>query len=179
MASWKIELLASSHEREAFACGKAPLDNFLKNLAGQYERRRLARTFVAVAPGQREVLGYYTAATGSFAVDSLPRKERKGLPKHPLPTVHLGRLAVDRRCQGQGLGKTLLFHCLLHALGVSRSLGVFAVDVWSIDEEAAQFYLKYGFIPLQDAPSHLYLPIRTIEQLFPEDATPGQPPQPA
>jgi hypothetical protein len=45
VVSWKIELLASSHERETFACGNAPLDNFLKNLAGQYERRRLARTF--------------------------------------------------------------------------------------------------------------------------------------
>jgi hypothetical protein len=45
-------------------------------------------------------------------------------------------------------------------------VGVFAADVWAMDEQACPFYLKYGFIPLEDAPLHLYLPIETVEQMF-------------
>ncbi len=168
MADWVIERLDKSHERGAFCCGKEPLDTFLKALAGQYEKKRVGRTFVATACGDKKVLGYYTAATNSFALDALPAGRRKGLPKHPIPTVHLGRLAVDRSCQGKRLGEILLYHFLHKALEFSEELGVFAVDVWAMDEQALPFYLKYGFIPLEDAPLHLYLPIATVETMFRE-----------
>jgi GNAT superfamily N-acetyltransferase len=166
MAEWVIEPLDRSHERADFCCGKEPLDRFLKTLVGQYQRKRLGRTFVATAVGAKKVLGYYTAATGSFALDALPAAARKGLPRHPLPTAHLGRLAVDLSCRGQRLGETLLFHFLRTALQVSEQLGVFAVDLWALDDEAAAFYLKYGFLPLQDAPHHLFLPMKTVEAMF-------------
>jgi GNAT superfamily N-acetyltransferase len=166
MAEWVIERLSKSHERGAFCCGKESLDTFLKTLVGQYEKKRIGRTFVATAPVDKRVLGYYTAAAGSFTLSALPEKARKGLPKHPVPTIHLGRLAVDQSCQGKGLGEILLFHFLKRALEVSQGLGVFAVDVWAMDEQALPFYLKYGFIPLQDAPLHLYLPIGTVETMF-------------
>jgi GNAT superfamily N-acetyltransferase len=166
MAEWVIEPLDRSHDRKSFCCGKAPLDTFLKTLAGQYERRRVGRTFVATAQGEKRVVGYYTTAAGSFALNSLPEASRQGLPKHPLPTVHLGRLAVDLSCQGKGLGETLLFHFLHKALEVSQELGVFAVDVWALDEQACRFYLKYGFIRLEDAPEHLYLPLQTVGEMF-------------
>jgi GNAT superfamily N-acetyltransferase len=166
MAEWVIERLDKTHARGSFFCGKEPLDTFLKTLVSQYEKKRVGRTFVAAAAGEKKVLGYYTTATGSFALDALPEGRRKGLPKHPIPTVHLGRLAVDQSCQGQGLGETLLFHFLHKARAVSEELGVFAVDVWAMDEQALPFYLKYGFSPLEKAPLHLYLPIGTVEKMF-------------
>ena len=66
------------------------------------------------------VAGYYTLAAGSFDVSCLPAAEHKKWPRHPLPTVHLGRLAVDRACRGKRLGETLLFHALHAALGLSE-----------------------------------------------------------
>jgi hypothetical protein len=107
---------------------------------------------VVTAAGARNVLGYYTSVAGSFALDALPEGARKGLPRHPVPTPHLGRLAVDLSCRGQRLGGTLLFHFLRTALQVSDQFGVFAVDLWAIDDEAKAFYRKYGSLPLQDAP---------------------------
>jgi GNAT superfamily N-acetyltransferase len=166
MAEWIIERLNKAHERDSFCCGKESLDTFLHTLVSQYEKKRVGRTFVATAPDEKKVLGYYTAAAGAFSLDALPESSRKGLPKHPIPTIHLGRLAVDRSCQGQGLGEILLFHFLQKALQVAEDLGVFAVDVWAMEEQALPFYLKYGFIPLQDAPLHLYLPIKTVEKMF-------------
>jgi GNAT superfamily N-acetyltransferase len=149
-----------------FCCGNASLDAFLKDLAVQYDKRRLGKTFVAVREGERLVCGYYTPAAGSLDLSALPEKQRKKLPKHSLPTVHLGRLAVDQSYQGQRLGETLLFHFLRSALDTAKAMGVYAVDVRATDDKARDFYLKYGFLPLQDLPLHLYLPMKTVEQMF-------------
>lgn len=169
MADWTIERLSRRHEREGFCCGNASLDAFLKTLAGQYEKRRLGKTFAAVRAGENVVGGYYTSAAGAFDLSTLPEKQRKKLPKHPLPTVHLGRLAVDQHHQGQKLGEMLLFHFLRSALDAAKTIGVYAVDVQATDDKARHFYPKYGFLPLQDDPLHLYLPMQTVEQMFVAD----------
>src|SRR5438105_5045803 len=161
MAEWVIEALQAAHDRKDFSCGKPPLDQFLRTLVTQYEKRRLGRTTVATEAGQARVAGYYTLAAGSIALDCLPIAERKKLPKHPVPTIHLGRLAVDVAFRGRGLGVTLLLHALRAALQLSEKLGAFAVEVWAIDDAARAFYAKYGFIALQDEAFHLYLPLKT------------------
>jgi ribosomal protein S18 acetylase RimI-like enzyme len=166
MADWVIERLHSHHLRSEFTSGKEPLDRFLRTLVTQYEKRRLGRTFVATQPGNHRVAGYYTLAAGSIAVDCLPPAQQKKLPKHPIPTVHLGRLAVDSAFRGKRLGETLLMHALSSTLKTSENVGAFAIDVWAIDDEAKAFYQKYGFIALEDDVFHLYLPMKTVETMF-------------
>lgn len=151
------------HQRGAFCCGEPLLDEFLRTLVTQYDKRRLGKTFVAVRPGQMAVLGYYTLASSALAFAHLPSTAAKRLPKHPLPVVLLGRLAVDESLQGIGLGAALLMDALRRSLDLSKSLGVFAVEVVAIDDRAAAFYAKYGFMPLLDNPRHMYLPMATIE----------------
>ena len=145
MAEWVIERLRREHQRADFSCGKELLDTFLHTLVSQYERRRLGRTFVATLEGDTRVAGYYTLAAGSIDVSSLPEPERKKYPKHPLPTVHIGRLAVDQSHRGKRLGETLLFHALNTALEVSAKLGTFAVDVFAVDEEAQKILREVRF----------------------------------
>jgi GNAT superfamily N-acetyltransferase len=166
MAEWLIEPLRAAHQRSEFSCGKPSLDSFLRTVVSQYEKRRLGRTYVAIEPDQVRVAGYYTLAAGSFDVSCLPVAVRKKLPKHPIPTVHVGRLAVDMAFRGKRLGETLLFHALRTALELSDKLGAFAVDAWTLDDEARAFYLKYGFLPLEDDPLHLFLPMKTVEAMF-------------
>ncbi len=165
MADWSIEPLSRSHQRAEFRCGKAPLDQFLHTLVSQYEKRRLGRTYVAVRPGERRAWGYYTLASGSVSFQNLPEGATRKLPKHPVPVVLLGRLAVDQEAQGQGLGRILLLDALRRYLALSAQLGVHAVEVVALDDSARAFYLKYGFVPLQDDPLHLYLPMATVEAL--------------
>ncbi len=162
VAEWRIELLRASDERGEFSCGKASLDGFLRLRASQYEKRRLGRTYVALFPGTTTVAGYYTLAAGAIAVANLPPESAKRLPKHPVPVILLGRLAVDLKARGQGLGKALLRDALRRSLELSEQLGLFAVEVLAIDTEAREFYAKYGFVPLTDNDLHLFLPIRTI-----------------
>jgi GNAT superfamily N-acetyltransferase len=166
MADWQVEPLDRSHERDEFACGKAPLDNFLRTLVSQYEKRRLGRTYVAVRPGEKRVCGYYTLASGAVSFENLPEKASKKLPRHPVPVVLLARLAIDQTVQGQGLGGWLLANALRRCLSLAGQLGVHAVEVDAIDEQAKAFYEKYGFVALRDNPLHLYLPVTTIEDAF-------------
>src|SRR5262249_45348602 len=124
MADWTISQLNKTHARSAFFCGKEPLDAYLRTLVSQYEKRRLGRTYVATEPDSARVAGYYTLAAGGIDVSIMPASARKKLPKHPVPAIHLGRLAVDQDFRGRGLGAILLFHALQTALILSESVGV-------------------------------------------------------
>jgi GNAT superfamily N-acetyltransferase len=166
VAEWSIERLGRSHQRGEFSCGKGPLDNFLRSLVSQYEKRRLGRTYVAVRPGEKQVLGYYTLAAGAVSFENLPEKATKKLPRHPVPVIMLARLAVDESVQGQGLGGFLLEDALRRCLALEEQLGVHAIEVDAIDEQAKAFYEKYGFVALLDDPLHLYLPMATVEDAF-------------
>jgi GNAT superfamily N-acetyltransferase len=162
MPEWPIVPLAAEHERSGFSCGKPPLDEFLRTLVSQYEKRHLGRTYVACHPGTHRVAGYYTLASGSIAFQNLPSAAARKLPRHPVPSVILARLAVDRAAQGQGLGETLLIDAFRRTLELSDALGVHAVEVDAIDEQAKAFYGRYGFVPLTGQPLRLYLPVATI-----------------
>lgn len=164
MADWLVEPLDPLHERGEFCCGKAPLDDFIRSLASQYEKRKLGRTYVALMPGSRKVCGYYTLASGSIPFADVPPAMAKKLPRHPVPVALLGRLAVDQSAQGQGLGEELLMNALRRCLELSETVGIFAVEVLAIDTQAKGFYEKYGFLPFLDNELHLYLPIQTIEK---------------
>jgi GNAT superfamily N-acetyltransferase len=154
----------AKHRRTGFHCGNPALDEFVRTLVTQYEKRRLGKTFVAVrAEETHGVVGYYTLAAGAVAFAHVPEDVARRLPKHPVPVILLARLAVGQSAQGQGLGATLLADALRRSLELSKSLGVFAVEVLAIDEQAAAFYSRYGFTPLLDNPRHMYLPIGTIE----------------
>ena len=85
--------------------------------------------------------------------------------KLPVPVALIGRLAVDKCVSGRGLGETLLIHALRSAQRVSEIMGLYAVVVDALNEQARSFYLKYGFNELTDDQLHLYLSIKTIKPL--------------
>jgi ribosomal protein S18 acetylase RimI-like enzyme len=163
MAEWIIAHVSKEHDRADFSCGKEPLDAFLRSLVTQYEKRRLARTYVAVKPGSIQVAGYYSLAANQLETSALSPALKKKLPKHALPTILLGRLAVDLKFRGQGLGERLLLDAIHKTFEAAEKLGIFGVEVWAIDDDASAFYQKYGFTPLADHSHHLLLPLKTAE----------------
>ncbi len=163
---WAVEALTSAHEREDFKCGRASLDKYIHKYALQHTRKHVGRTYVAVEPGARRILGYYTLASASVEFDHLPDTLQRRLPRYPLPVALLGKLAVDRNAQGQGVGAFLLIDALRRVATVADQMAVHAVEVHALDESAKAFYAKYGFQPFVDQPLHLFRPLATIKQLF-------------
>jgi GNAT superfamily N-acetyltransferase len=148
---------------------QAPLDEFLRSLVSQYEKRNLGRTYVALLEGEKRVYGYYTLASSAVPFAHVPPKIARKLPRHPVPVALLARLAIDQAAQGKGLGAKLLIDALRRCRELAAALGIFAVEVLAIDDEARRFYEKYGFAPLLDDERHLYLPMKTLETALGEE----------
>lgn len=164
--SWTVQPLATVHDRSHFDCGVESLNRYLKELATQHAKRNISKTYVAVAQGQTTVDGFYALSTGSMLLEELPEAARKRLPRYPIPTAHLGQLAIDRQSQGKGLGEALLFDALKRVVRVGEELGIYAVTVDAIDVKAAKFYERYGFVAIENDPFHLYLETKVVRQLL-------------
>jgi GNAT superfamily N-acetyltransferase len=159
-----IEPLSDRHDRAGFSCGKPPLDLFLQQYAGQYVRKGIAKVYVACYPPSPAVAGYYTLSAGQIDLKCLSESARKRLPRHPVPVILLGRLAVAQSHQKRGLGEGLLMDALQRAVDASEDVAAHAIEVTAIDADAVGFYVKYGFAPLVDDPLHLYLPLTKARQ---------------
>jgi GNAT superfamily N-acetyltransferase len=165
MADWVIQPLADHHDRAGFVCGKPPLDDWILRYVGQYQRRDLTRAYVLVRPGEPRVHGYYAISNRHIDFAHLPPGQVKKLPHSlPLPAVLIGQLAVEQGVQGQGLGDVLLADALRRILALAERVGILAVIVDAIDEQARGFYLHRDFEPFQDDPSRLFLLIRDLRQ---------------
>lgn len=136
------EPLAPEHKLDAFDCGKSTLNNWLQQHASHAERMGSARTFVWVE--NSDVLAYYSLAGHALQRRELPYTLGRGSPDET-PAVKLGRLALDRRLQGHGLGERLLIDALDRVTRVSTEVAFRFVVVDAIDESAATFYERYGF----------------------------------
>jgi GNAT superfamily N-acetyltransferase len=161
---YRIEPLASNHERAAFSCGVPELDNYIRRQAGQDLKRKLAAVFVLAADDQA-IAGFYTLSARSILASELPPEVGKKLPRYPLPVTLLGRMAVARSLQGTGLGKLLLFDALDRALRGSHQVGSWAVVV-DTKAGARDFYLNHDFLPIPDRPDRLVMPMKAIERMF-------------
>ena len=162
MTDWLIQPLRREHDRTEFCCGITSLDEFLKLRVNPYEHRNLGRTFVAINAATNKVSGYYTIVAGSVPFEFLPNDLSRKLPRHPVPVALIGRLAVGKESQGRLLGEKLLLDSMARSKRLSKDLGIYAVQVDAIDDKAISFYRKYGFVPLQDQPQRLILPIKSI-----------------
>lgn len=158
----RIELLASGHDRTGFDCGEPALDDFLRRQAGQLQRRGFGKTYVAVDDEGAAVRGFITVSVGQIATASMPPALK--LPRYPVPILRIGRLAVDRRCQGLGIGQDLLAFAFHLTLDFADRVGLWAVVVDAKHETAAAWYRRLGFIATLDDPLCLYLPIGTLGQ---------------
>ncbi len=120
---FRLAPLGAEHDRESFHCGAEALDRYFKTQATQDIRRRIANCFVALEGASNHVAAYYTLAAASISLLDLPPEEAKRLPRYPTsPAVRIGRLAVDRKLQGRGLGGILLVDAALRTLQASAAV---------------------------------------------------------
>jgi GNAT superfamily N-acetyltransferase len=152
----------TSHTTAGFDSGNETLDRWLTQSAGQSDRRDAARTFVR-ADDRGQILAYYTLVAGELEHTGATERVRKGMSRHyPIPVAILARLAVDRRCQGQGLGAAMLHDALRRVTVAADQVAVRAVVVHAIDDPARTFYEHYGFRALSIAPHTLMVTVAEL-----------------
>ena len=163
----QIEPLARKHDRAAFSCGYEKLDSYIKERASQEVKKQIVAPFVLVEGGGNTIIGYYTLSATSILLADLPEETAKKLPRYPdVPATLLGRLAVDARYKGRGHGELLLMDSLRRALQATTDIASFAVVVDPKDKKSRSFYEHYEFMAFRDQKLRMYLPMKTIADLF-------------
>lgn len=134
--------LSDRHILEHFDSGSGPIDRWLKTKARAAVFQRTAKVFVVCQSD--EVVGYFALASSRLNISELPEPLRENLPNHPIPVVLLARLGIDRKYQGNGLGKALVADAVSRVLASNENVAAFAL-VTNAKPESRSFYSKIGF----------------------------------
>jgi len=159
----QVRSLAGDHDRHGFDCGRQELNDWLRQVARQHQDKGVSKTFVAVreeAPSC--ICGYYALSLAELESRHLPEAWRKKLPRR-IPGVRLGRLAVDIQYHGKRLGELLLVDALTRAQRIYAEAGGIGLFVDALDEQAAGYYLRFGFAASPDNPLLLFLSAKVAE----------------
>ena len=165
----QIQRLSSTHNCKEFDCGTPLLNEWLATMAGQQEKKYVARTFVLVDGAAQEiVLGFYTLAVSEVGHDAFPNPKK--YPKR-VPVARLGRFAIEKSLQGKGYGEFLLLNALERVAEISQNAGIAAIVVDAKDMNAANYYRRYAFISTPDNPLQLLLPTATVLAIYNQATT--------
>ncbi len=157
------EPLAGSHRLEGFDCGRPSLNDWLVRHARQAQASGSAKTFV-VEEGKR-VAGYFSLTVGQIEALAAPERIRKGMGQYPIPVVILARLAVSVAAQGRGVGRGMLQDAIRRTLAIAEQAGIRALLTHPIDEDAARFYKRFGFVTSPVREQQLLLLLKDARRL--------------
>ena len=161
--AWHEEPIEKRHNRAGFDCDDTDLNTFLQRYARTNHEKGGAKTFVAIDDADSvRILGFYSLSPASIAYEQPPDIVKRGLARHEVPVFRLGRLAVDKSVQGQGLGGQLLLAAGRRCLYVAAQAGGVALLIDAKNERVAEWYAGYGAVPLLETPQSLILPFKTI-----------------
>jgi GNAT superfamily N-acetyltransferase len=157
--------LAAQHRLEGFDCGKPALNDWLLRHARQAQASGSARTFV-VAEDDDRAAGYFSLTVGQVDALAAPERIRKGMAQYPLPVVILARLAVSRQHQGRGIGVAMLQDAIRRTLMIAEQAGIRAMLTHPIDDDAALFYTRFGFVASPLREQQLLLLLKDAKRLI-------------
>jgi GNAT superfamily N-acetyltransferase len=144
------EPLGAQHRLEGFDCGKPALNDWLLRHARQAQGSGSAKTFLVTDDDR--VAGYFSLTVGQIDTLDAPERIRKGMGQYPVTVVILARLAVATQDQGRGIGVGLLQDAVRRTMLIAEQAWIRAMLTHPIDEDAASFYDRFGFIasPLRE-----------------------------
>jgi GNAT superfamily N-acetyltransferase len=163
LPAWHEEPISRKHDRKAFDCGDAAMNDFLRRYARQSHDLGGAKTILAVDDADNKtIFGFYSLAPGALAYAETPETMRRGLAQHAVPGFRLARLATHVRLQGQGLGGQLLAAAARRCLLAAAEVGGIVLILDAKNDRAARWYASYGALPLNDKPLTLVMSLATF-----------------
>ena len=155
------EPLRPDHDLSDFSCGHASLDEWLRRRALANQKAGASRIYVVTNDRGQKVVAYYAIASGALAVRDATAKLRRNMPD-PIQMAILGRLAINQKFQGKGLGRALFRDAAIRIIRAADEIGIRGMMVHAISDEAAKFYQALG---LQAAAKEKRLFMITLEEL--------------
>lgn len=174
MPDLAIEIFSKDVEYDFahFDCVEESLNIFLtEHLARQHNARILRGYLLVTKEAKPKVVGYYTLSGSCFERETLPSNtQKRKVPYANVPSVTLGRLAIQKELQGQDWGTTLVTHAMKVIYHASLAVGIHGMFVDALNEKAKRFYLQLGFIALTgNNANSLFYPTKSIEKLFEDE----------
>lgn len=156
------------HDRSAFSCGFAPINNFLKSSLSDQVKDGMVSAWIAAAEGDSAVLGFYTLGAMAVRAEFGPKKwQRARVPD--VPVIYIRAVAVREDMQGKRLGTALIIDAMERCLSIADQMGVAAIVLDVLDGNDFgrrwKFYADLGFRPLNDPdnPSRVYIPMADVK----------------
>ena len=150
------------HDRQAFTCGVAELDDYLHRYAVQQGKKGIAVVRVLIDTDMpKTILGYYSLSAAQIDAIQMDERTQQKLPRYPVPCFRLGRLATHFAHRQRGLGRILMGCAVERCLEAKKHVAAYALVVDAKGKDAKSFYEHYGFTPCRDNPMTLYLSLGT------------------
>jgi len=144
----RVVQLTSVYNVSNFDCEDDDLNEFIIKDALITQKIHLARIYLLLYK-EEQVLGFFSLSNDSI---KLKPDEKYGTPKlenkkrlREVPSVKIGRLAVDKKFKGNGLGEKLLKIAIAFARKGHKLFGCRFITMDSY-HSAVGFYEKYGFV---------------------------------
>lgn len=160
-----IKEINSKSSLKSFDCGVLVLNEFLSRYAMKNDLLGIGKTFIALTE-KNEIAGYFTLATAQIGFNEIPVNYQAKLPKYPIPSLRIARLAVNKNTQKKGIGKWLLTQAFRKIVFISEIVGIKFIIV-DAKETSKAFYEKYGFMKLKKELCY-FIPIETVKKAMGE-----------
>jgi ribosomal protein S18 acetylase RimI-like enzyme len=108
-------------------------------------------------------VGFFALNICQIKSESLSQAEAKKLPRD-VSGIRLGRLAVSKEHQRQGVGKMLLVAAMRKFMEIFNTAGGIGLFVDAKDQNAKRYYEQFGFVPMPSNELELFLPVKTIHE---------------
>ena len=131
-----------------FDCGDPDLNGFLKDDLEHHREQMMTQSVLIVH--DTKIIGYYTLQADAIQLAPDEKKSfiLRGMKYKTFPAVKIGRLAVQKALQNQGIGKL----AMRYIIGtIRRSYWDVAARFITVDAKkegnSLEFYTKFGFVP--------------------------------
>jgi len=163
LPAWHEEPISKGHDRRAFDCGDASMNDFLQRYARQSHESGAAKTFLAIDDaGDKSILGFYSLAPGTLTYVDTPEIVHRGMARHDVPGFRLARIAIDVRWQARGVGGQLLAVAARRCLRAAAEVGGVVLIIDAKNDRAARWYASYGGVSLAHKPLTLVMSLATF-----------------
>jgi len=147
--------------RKNFDCEEPSLNDYLQKYARKHGQNDVSQTHVLFDYQLKRIVSYYSMSSQSVKKESLAKMNN--FPVKEIPSVLIGRLAVDKNAKGQGNGGKTLVEALKKIKALSREIGIQMIIVDALHESAKNFYKAYDFLEFDDQPMRLYKKVSDIQ----------------